>query len=449
MPAVLRIACGGLAAAAGGSVASAGYEILRELLDRGHEVDFYSKPSYVYPEGLVEHPSFHYIDCSQRRIDATVARMPSAMGRWVGGTVANALTAQRIVTRMRHGHRRHSYDLEFFLGQWAFGRVPGVPVVSWVQGPPGTDSRSVIRHRKSIRLTCGWKEYLQLQGFAVYRSSWGRPPFRHTDVTICGSQWSVDTLVSRYAMSVATTMGLPYPIDLDLFHTAPSVAATEPLTLTWVGRIVPRKRLDLFLDAGARLIRDGRNVNLIVVGSLPFAAGFSELLDSFPFQDRLTYMPNIPRDQIPGLLHATSVLVQPSEEENFGSSVAEALACGTPVVVGPTNGTGEYINGGGKRFERYEASDVADAISRILDQPVAATDAMRRDGRRAAEAQFAASHVAERLESIFIMAIHTRDSGPVGQSWPAMPEPLRGWRRSREQGRRLKRIQAPRLWWHA
>jgi glycosyltransferase involved in cell wall biosynthesis len=42
-------------------------------------------------------------------------------------------------------------------------------------------------------------------------------------------------------------------------------------------------------------------------------------------------------------LRRHDVLCQPSDEENFGSSVAEAQACGLPVIVGRTNGNADYL----------------------------------------------------------------------------------------------------------
>jgi len=62
-----------------------------------------------------------------------------------------------------------------------------------------------------------------------------------------------------------------------------------------------------------------------------------------PFTDRLRWEKGIPREAVPALLHRHDVLVQPSDEENFGSSVAEAQACGLPVIVGHTNGNADYL----------------------------------------------------------------------------------------------------------
>jgi glycosyltransferase involved in cell wall biosynthesis len=67
------------------------------------------------------------------------------------------------------------------------------------------------------------------------------------------------------------------------------------------------------------------------------------MIESFPFGDRLTWKRAVSRQEVPSLLNAHDVLVQPSDEEDFGSSVAEAQACGLPVIVGRTNGNADYL----------------------------------------------------------------------------------------------------------
>ncbi len=71
--------------------------------------------------------------------------------------------------------------------------------------------------------------------------------------------------------------------------------------------------------------------------------GYQNLIKAFPFPDRLTWIQSPPREKVPELLHGQDVLAQPSDEENFGSSVAEAQACGLPVIVGTTNGNADYL----------------------------------------------------------------------------------------------------------
>jgi glycosyltransferase involved in cell wall biosynthesis len=54
------------------------------------------------------------------------------------------------------------------------------------------------------------------------------------------------------------------------------------------------------------------------------------------------------------------------EVPNFGSSVAEALACGTPVVVGPSNGTAQYTDSSSQVFADYTCESIAKAVSDVI-----------------------------------------------------------------------------------
>jgi glycosyltransferase involved in cell wall biosynthesis len=404
-PGRLRIACSGLVGSEHGSAASMGFEVLQELLRRGHEVDFFSKRTYVYPEPLLRYPRFRYYDCDQPAVDRLISRLRPESVQWVGMRLGNAAYMRRVVDTMTRHHRDRSYDSELFLGQWAYGRVAQLSVVSWVQGAPGTDSRSVVRHRAMIRGLCGWKEYARLRAYSGYRASrLGRPPFQHTDVSICGSHASRDLLVSLYGVARFRIRVLPYPIDLAAFRPAVELERGTAAEMLWVGRIVPRKRLDLFLDAGALLLREGMDVRLTIVGGFPFARGYRALIERFPFPDSLTYLPHLPRNEVRGRMQAASVLVQPSEEEDFGSSIAEALACGTPVVLGPSNGTRAYIGEGGVCFERYSADSVARAIDSVLRPIAAGSHGLRVEARRAAVEHFAISRVVDGLEEILCAA---------------------------------------------
>ena len=114
--------------------------------------------------------------------------------------------------------------------------------------------------------------------------------------------------------------------------------------MLWLGRIVPRKRVDIFLNGAADAIKRGIDLKLTLVGVSGFIPGYEFMIRSFPYTDRLTYLQRIERTQVPMLLSQHDVLAQPSDEENFGSSVAEAQACGLPVIVGQTNGNADYLS---------------------------------------------------------------------------------------------------------
>ncbi|HEY5812911.1 MAG TPA: glycosyltransferase family 4 protein, partial [Terrimicrobiaceae bacterium] len=224
------------------------------------------------------------------------------------------------------------------------------------QGAPGSDARSVLRQNAEIATLAGSATALKWQIMAKIRlTPLGLPPFKNADRLIVGSSQSKRTLISLYGIPAERVYSLPYPIDLKLFHLETSQPGADQsggandekapsgLRSCWLGRIVPRKRLDLFLDGAALAIREGIDLRLTIVGGIGFIPGYEKLIEAFPFPDRLTWKKSVSRQEVPALLHAHDLLVQPSDEEDFGSSVAEAQACGLPVIVGRTNGNADYL----------------------------------------------------------------------------------------------------------
>jgi hypothetical protein len=74
-------------------------------------------------------------------------------------------------------------------------------------------------------------------------------------------------------------------------------------------------------------------------------------------------------------------------------------------VVGPTNGTGDYVGAGGVQFAEYRAECVADAIAAVLDQLAAEPERVRSEARLAAQSHFAVTDIVDQLEMIFAQAL--------------------------------------------
>jgi len=104
------------------------------------------------------------------------------------------------------------------------------------------------------------------------------------------------------------------------------------------------------------------------------------------------------------MLAEVDVIAQPSEEENFGSSVAEALACGVPVIVGATNGTGDYVCDRSVRLVDDRHETFAEALVYFARLKRSGELRDREPSRRAAEQSFEPAVVIDRLESILELA---------------------------------------------
>lgn len=414
----VRIAATGFVEERAGSVASANALLLRGLLERGHEIDFFSKPSFVDPRPAVgEHANFRFHECTNHaadRLRRVVERVPVLSflaGRFDSSTY-NKLVI-RTLTRVHQSTDEH-FDVVLWMGDYAHAAVPGVPTLSFAQGAPGTDARSVLRHGKEIMKVAGLQSALRLNLLARLRlSRFGLPRFAFSNHIIVGSSQSKKALIDLYAVREENISTLPYPVDLDLFRLPehPADGKGASLRVLWLGRIVPRKRLAVFLDGAAEAIRRGEDVKLTVVGGVGFVPGYDRLLRQFPFPERLEYVVSVPRQDVPDLVARHDVLCQPSEEENFGSSVAEAQACGLPVIVGNTNGNSDYLCARDVVLSDDRAETLAQALKRIASQKDKSTSESALS-RSHAESCFASERVVDRFENI-LLAVATKHASKL------------------------------------
>lgn len=378
--------------------------LLQGLLARGHKVSFFTKPSFVDPRASIDQEyaqNLTVVDCTNHFEDGLRRKMsPSGRGLWgaAWGTLDSASYNRGVVRAMR---RCPNADIDLWLGDWARGRGSR-PVVSFVQGPPGTDADSVEKHKQQIVELVGRPKYEQLRLYARYRLTQGLPSFAVSDHVIVGSRWSKRAMVSRYGFKADAVSTCPYPIDLEQFQPSDPRPAYGRLRVLWLGRFVPRKRLDVFLQGLEISIQNGIDAEGWIVGSSGFVPGYERLIAQFPFQDRIRTWPSIPRKEVATLLADVDVLAQPSDDENFGSSVAEALACGVPAIVGATNGTGDYICEHSISLGNDSANTFAIALARMsqLKQDGALID--RSVSRCAAEKWFDPAVVIDRLEETLL-----------------------------------------------
>ncbi|HTT14433.1 MAG TPA: glycosyltransferase family 4 protein [Thermoplasmata archaeon] len=201
---------------------------------------------------------------------------------------------------------------------------------------------------------------------------------------------------------------IPSVVDLDRFR--PGLDASTVRTdlrlegkriLAFTGRLVPHKGVDVILEALRLLPED---VVLVVIGRGPMLPSLVGQARRLRLGDRVRFCPNVSDDDLPRYLALADVFVFPSQNrlEGFGLAVAEAMACGLPVVTADMPGVREVIDPGkeGLLAEPLLASDLAQKIRTLLDDPATARR-MGAAGRRRAEARYGVPTVAGQLLSLY------------------------------------------------
>ena len=105
--------------------------------------------------------------------------------------------------------------------------------------------------------------------------------------------------------------------------------------LLFLSRIHEKKGCDLLVEAFAEVARTHGDLHLVVAG--PDQTGWmvelKRLADSLGVGDRITWPGMLQGADKWGAFYAADAFCLPSHQENFGIVVAEAMACGTPVLI--------------------------------------------------------------------------------------------------------------------
>lgn len=165
-----------------------------------------------------------------------------------------------------------------------------------------------------------------------------RAAYAGADRLICVSGSLAQALSQRYGVD-STVIG--NIVDTASFATLPLPADPDPaaLTLVSVGNLIPRKRMDLLVDAFVRLDRPGSR--LVIIGDGPERAKIEAL--AAPLGGRVRLPGRLDRDQIAEEFVSADGFVLLSRHETFGVVLIEAMAAGLPVLSSRSGGPEGFV----------------------------------------------------------------------------------------------------------
>lgn len=408
-PKRLRFAVFGMLADGAGSGAGTFPILLRELLERGHSVDFFGAPGFTEPKSLERFARYGYVPLKLKileplywRLDAWNLTYPRSVISQLGYLRFQAQAVELIEAR------RERYDLVFCTDAHSFFRS-SLPVVSWPQSPPQTEGQALRAPdvRKQVIAASGLPSFAAVQAFYAYRWLAARAVARRSDLYLCGSEWARREW-GRFGVEPGRLRTTPYLLDLEPLAKVPPLArGPRPITFLWLGRATPRKRLDLFVEAFELLRKRHPEARARLVGSLETDEFARRILAPRAGDRALAVEAPVSRTEVPALFGTVDVLVQPSQNENFGFSVAEALAAGRPIVAGPSNGTLEYAGAAGFGFDHYTPDSVASAMERALLAIHERGPELSEQARSAARLHFEPGSVVDRFEATCLELVRT------------------------------------------
>ena len=173
-----------------------------------------------------------------------------------------------------------------------------------------------------------------------------------------------------------------------------------------VSNFRPDKRADAVIKIFQR-IREKVNARLLLVGEGP------DLDKSLRTARELGVSAHVEalgeQEQVQALLSISDVMLLPSEQESFGLSALEAMACEVPVVASRVGGLPEVINDGETGFLHLpdDLDGMAASAVRLLTDD-ALHQRVARAGRRIVETKFCADEIVPQYENYYDEVLATR-----------------------------------------
>jgi len=208
---------------------------------------------------------------------------------------------------------------------------------------------------------------------------------RRADALVAVSQYTKRTLVENLGLPCERIHVVYQAVDLQKFRpleVPDEFRARHGLGRDWryvlyVGSDDPRKNLATLVQSFALLRQKLPQVKLLKVGAPHFYQERQRLLAvvaDLGIREDVLFFDQVPDDELPFFYNVADVLAMPSLYEGFGLPVAEAMACGTPVVCSEATSLPEAAGGAALLVDPARAEEIAVALQTVLDDRVLAAD---------------------------------------------------------------------------
>lgn len=207
-----------------------------------------------------------------------------------------------------------------------------------------------------------------------------------------------------------------YGVDAERFRPV-AVERDRRFTILSIANLVPKKGLEILVDACALLTSQIPDFGVLVVGDGPLRAALVERIEKKKLQKHVVLPGRIDHHALSRLYNACDVFVLPCIETEDGDRdgmpnvLLEAMAAGKPAISSRVAGIPELIEDGVHGFlvDPGDARGVAEALAELHNNPARA-EAMGRAGRKRILQRFDLSDLGDRLSFLFYQTYRYRET---------------------------------------
>ena len=329
--------------------------VVSELAAQGHQVDCFvvrapsNSPHRQDEEEQPEHEGLRFLrresgwQWNRWYGKINVSRMISAQ-------LAEGVARYRLAQDLMKAHRKRPYDVvyqysaieSFGFSQPRLAELP--PLVIHPSVHAAGELRWLRAERDLVHPSQGTLRPAVVRAWLRIRSSQQRRSIGRARGVLATAERFGELLEEDYGVDHRRVSVVPCAIDVERFR--PSAVPPEPIgpaRIAVVGRVVVRKGVEHIVELSHRLADLSGQISIEVVGNNSQWSDYRPLLDDL-HPKTARFIGPMSREQLATWLPTCDLLIQPSKYEPFGLTVAEALACGVPVVATTEVGATEDVD---------------------------------------------------------------------------------------------------------
>jgi glycosyltransferase involved in cell wall biosynthesis len=202
---------------------------------------------------------------------------------------------------------------------------------------------------------------------------------------------------------------LPSGLDVEVFTPSGSTkaewgAAEGELLLSCAGRTGREKRMDLLIDALARIDAEIPPWKLVIAGDGPERKALERRIREKGLEAKVRILGYLPRSRVLDLMEASDLFAFPSVTETQGMVVLESMGRGTPVLGADAMGVGWMMRReggvrGGWLAKPGDVDDFAAILKRVLLDP--AERVKKAEEARSLAAEYSAAEITRVLAGFY------------------------------------------------
>lgn len=187
------------------------------------------------------------------------------------------------------------------------------------------------------------------------------------------SEFNLAYLQRTYGAAAARVQRIYNGLDVERFEFR-SPLDRAPMILS-VGRLIEKKGFADLIDACARLAKDGRHFQCLIVGGGPLATDLDAQIGRLGLAARVKLLGARPQQEVIRLMHEAAAFAAPcvvgadGDRDGLPTVLLESMALGCPCVSTDVTGIPEILADGvtGLLIGQHDSAGLAGAIGRLLD----------------------------------------------------------------------------------